>query len=275
MKTRALFIVFLTVCLFDQTALCQSYIDKTGELVSPRWYLSVGGYFPSITSSMRVDSERGLGTEINLEDDFKLDATVNVGRFTAMYNFKKKSQLVFTYTSFKRSNTFTLDRDFRFLDTVFYLNAKVDLRFDVFYYALTWRYSVFNKENWNAGFSLGARMAEFKPSISAGVNNRNYSRSTEVWAPAVVLGVHGSAYLTPSLMGRYSLEYFQLSLEGIDMKVLETNVSLTYFILKNIGVGGGYSTSAFKVLDIPLSRDFTGKIDFAFEGFTLFVAARF
>lgn len=276
MKLRnriALIIVFI-LSLTHNGLLGQSYQSKQGDVMNPHWYISMGGYFPSLNTAMRVDSERGLGTEVNLENDFKLDESISAVRFSGIYRLKKRSQFVVSYTNLNRQKSFSLERDIKFSDTTFYANAKADLTFDVNYYGLTYRYAIFDETNWNAGISAGLRVVQFKTDLKAALNSMSYSKKANVYAPALLLGVHGGGYLTPRLLARYSLEYFQLSVSGIDIRVLETQMSLQYFITENFGVGGGYATSNFKVRDVPIGDDFQGKIDFSFEGFTLFLTAR-
>ncbi|WP_417602340.1 hypothetical protein [Owenweeksia hongkongensis] len=261
--------------LFGLDSLAQSYLSTDSELIVPRAYVSTGISFPEITTTMRVDSKSGLGTEIGLENDFKLNNKLSVFQLEAMVRLKEKSQIVFGYTNLNRGNSFQFEQDVNFGDTTFYAGASADLNFDVYYYALTWRYSFFDKPNWNAGLSLGARVVQFKANLEADVNARTYSQGMSVAAPAILIGVHAGGYLTPRLLGRYSLEYFQVSFSGVDINILETDVSLQYFFLENLSIGGGYATNTYKVNEVPLSDNFSGKVLFAFSGFNLFLSARF
>lgn len=271
-KINALLIVF-AACLLRVNG--QSYLNESRDTVYPKFYMSVGGYFPEVSTSLRIDSEYGIGTDISLEDDFKMADKISVVRFATFYRIGEKSQLLGSFTNLNRRRQYTFDQSVDFLDTTFYANAKADIGFDVYYYALTWRYSIFEKPNWNAGFSLGLRGAQMVASIDASFNNEHYGRKLSVVAPALLVGLHGSAYLTPRLLGRYSLEYFTLTVSGIDINVIETNMSLSYFVTNSFGIGGGYSTSSYKVREIPFSDSFQGKINFSFGGFTLFAVARF
>ncbi len=267
--------VLLSILYIPIFGFAQSYESKDSGLINPKFYISAGAYFPEITTTIRVDSESGLGTEIGLENDFKLNNNLSVFQVEGMVRLKEKSQLVLGYTNMKRGNSFQFDQDVNFGDTTFYAGANAELNFDVYYYALTWRYSFFNKPNWNAGLSLGARVMQFKARLDAAINSKEYSQSFSVAAPALLVGVHGAAYLTPNLLGRYSLEYFQVSFSGIDINIIETDVSLQYFFLDNLSIGGGYSTNSYKVNEVPLSDNFSGKVLFAFSGFNLFLSARF
>lgn len=244
-------------------------------LVKPRVYISAGSFHPQLTTSLRVDSKIGIGTELNLEDDFKLENEMNVFRISGIFRLSDRSQIVGSYTNINRSNTLTLNQSFEFKDTTFEAGARAKIDFDVFYYALTYRYAVFDKANWNAGLSGGLRYVKFKTGIDANFNSEFYSATASIGAPAVLFGIHGSGYLTPKLLARYSLEYFWLSVSGIDLRILETNMTLSYFITKNIGIGAGYLNSNYRIKDIPLSDDFNGKVIFAFEGFNAFLNFRF
>lgn len=253
----------------------QSYLSRDSVVQDPLIYLEAGFYFPTISTRLRIDSEKGLGTDIGLEDDLKLSQNLSVFRAASLISLKGKSQILVSYTNLKRTRELKLEEDIRFGDTIFYLGASARLRFDVNYYAATWRYSFFDETNWNAGVSLGLRAVQFVTRFDAELNNNSYSQSASVVAPALLLGLHGSGYLTPRLLARYSLEAFYVDVEGISIYVTESNASLQYFITEKIGVGGAFSNNLYRVRDIPLSDKFNGKVIFGFGGFNLFASARF
>jgi hypothetical protein len=266
-------LVALTL-LISGNAFSQSYVDLEGELQEPRVYFSAGAFFPEMVTSLRVDSDFGIGTEINLEELFDLESRINVFRAGGLVRIGKRSHIDASFTNMKRSNLISLAADFDFGDTVFYAGAFADLKFDVLYLAATYRYSIFEKPNWNAGVSAGLRYVRFNTSINAQLNTEAYSSTAAVGAPAILLGLHGSAYLTPRLLGRYSMETFYLSVQDVNIRVLETSVSLQYYITKNIGLGAGYASSNYQVRQIPFDDSFKGKVTFAFEGVTLFASFR-
>ena len=253
----------------------QRYLDKDSTLHNPFLYISAGGYSVEMETRLRLDSERGLGTDVSLEEDFKLLNDQFVFRTDAFLRVKKRSQFNFSYTSIQRSRTATLDRDISILDTTFYVGADVKFFFDTYYYALTYRYSFFDKVNWNAGLSFGIRAIEFRTGINGTLNENTYGDKTSFWAPAILVGLHGSAYLTPRLLGRYNFEYFQVSVEDIEVNILETSASLEYYIHKNVGIGVAYVTNEYLVKKIPFNDSFDGKVTFNFSGFSLLAVARF
>lgn len=258
-------------------ASAQSYETASADSLNPGFYVQAGAFFPVMNTSMRIDTERGLGTDISLENDLKFKTEISAFRLSAMYRLKQKSQFLFSFTDMNRSKTKTIDRDITVGDTIFYANANLKIKFDVDYYSLTWRYSFFNKINWNAGLSFGLRVVEFRTGFEAQAPNRqlNYQTDPTFLAPAAVIGIHGSGYLTPRLLGRYSFEYFQVTVTGASLKIIETQASLSYYFTKNFGLGGGYANSNYNITALPLGHDLEGNVDFSFQGFTLFATARF
>lgn len=274
--SKYVFLCF-AICFYlfsTNSILAQSYGTVEGDSINPKVYLTAGYYFPTINTSLRIDSRFGLGTEIGLEN-LGLDESKSVFRLGGVIRVSPKSQLAIGYTNINRDNKVTLLNDVEIGETTFEAGSGVGIKFNVDYYALTWRYSFFNQKNWNAGLSVGARAVSINTGFKALLNQNTLEESTSVTAPAILFGVHGSAYLTPKLLARYSLEVFYLSVNGIDISVIESNAAVHYFIFKNIGLGLAYSTNDYRVRDVPLGDDFNGKIDFNFGGLNLFLTARF
>jgi len=248
-------------------------MNEDSTVFNPRVYVSVGAYFPSVDTRLRVDGEF-IGTEISLEDDLKLLEDLSVFKVDGLIRAGERSQFLISFTSLLRKNDFELNESIRVRDTVFDVGTKLGIYFDTYYSAFTWRYSLFNEVGWNAGFSVGARYMVFRTGFESEINGKTNSVQESIGAPALLVGLHGSGYLTPRLLARYSIEYLGFSVEGIDVRILETDFTLEYFIGKNWGIGAAYSTNEYLVKEIPFS-DFDGRITFDFGGANLFATMRF
>jgi hypothetical protein len=270
---RVYLVPFLLLITIGLSA--QSYINQAGDSIPTKVYFTTGLFFPTLTTSVRIDSEIGLGTELRLEDGFKFDEQISVFAAGALLRVKERSQFNFSFTNMSRKSNFVIDQQIELDDQTYDVGATLDMSFDVNYYALTWRYSFFNKANWNAGASLGIRAVQFIVNAKAVANQVDKSVSASVTAPAALIGLHGSGYLTERLLGRYTIEYFGLSIKGIDINILETRASLEYFILENVGLGVAYSSTQYRVTEIPFNDDFKGRFVFDFSGANLFLSARF
>jgi len=267
---NALVLLFLTTVL---TA--QSYTSREGDSINPRFYVSAGFYYPNMNTSLRVDSKLGLGTEIDLEDDLRLPEDLGVFRIDGLVQLTKNSQLAVAYTGIKRKQGVFLERDIKFKDTVFQANSGVEFKFNVDYVGATYRYNFFNQRNWSAGLSGGVRAVFINTSINARLNELTFNKEARFTAPAILIGVHGSAYLTPRLMARYSLEAFYLKVSDVRINIVESSASVHYFITKNVGLGIAYSTNSYRLTNLPLWGESEGKVNFEFGGLNMFLTTRF
>ncbi len=266
-------LVFIFVLSFLQEGWSQSVLTRDSTVFNPRVYFSTGAYFPKVDTRLRIDGSV-LGTELSLEDDLNLLEDMRVFKTDALLRVGQRSQFLVSFTQLLRSQDFVLDESITVRDTTFEVGAEINLSFDTYYTALTWRYSIWNETNWNVGFSVGMRYVYFKAGFEGRLNSSSTEVSDGIGAPALLLGVHGGAYIAPRLLGRYSFEWIGLTVADISINILETAVSLEYFIGKNWGAGVAYSTNAYTVRDIPFS-DFDGRVIFSFGGANLFLTARF
>ncbi len=269
---KTTFIALLTLISFVANAQ-----KKADSLFKPRFYLYAGGFSPEINTSIRFDSKTArVGTIISLENNLNFDSKPWLFRADGIAKLGKRSTVAMTFLAINRNRSFTLDKDINFMDTTFEVGANASLYFNTNYFSLSYRYNIFAKETWSAGLSLGARVLTVKTGFTANSKKLgSYSSYSSLVVPAALIGIHGSAYLTPRFQFRYTWEYLKLNVEGIDIYVFDNNLSLEYFILKNVGLGASYSNVAFLVKDLPFSDEFTGEIKYNWSGFSLFVAARF
>jgi hypothetical protein len=271
-KLIFLFILTLFLC---ESGWSQSFTSREGDSINPRFYVWAGAFYPNMNTTLRVDTKSGIGTEIGLEDDLKLSEDLGVFRIDAMVRLTENSQLALAYTGIKRSRSVTLEKDIKFGDTIFKANSGAEYNFNVDYIGATYRYNFFNERNWNAGLSAGARGVIINTSLKARLNSQEFAKSVTFTAPAILFGVHGSAYLTPRLLARYSLEFFYLKIQDIKINIVESNASVHYFIFKNVGLGLAYSTNNYRLTNVPLWGDADGKVNFEFGGLNLYLTSRF
>ncbi len=265
----------LTLLFICQVGWSQSYTSREGDSINPRYYLWAGLYYPNMNTTLRIDSKKGIGTEIGLEDDLNLSEELGVFRLDGMVRLTENSQLLVTYTGIKRNKSLFLEKDIKFGDTIFKANSGAEYKFNVDYIGATYRYNFFNERNWNAGLSGGARGVIINTSLNARLNDLSYAHDATLTAPAILLGVHGSAYLTPRLLARYSLEFFYLKINDIKINIVESNASVHYFIFKNVGLGLAYSTNNYRLTNLPLWGDSEGKVNFEFGGLNMYLTSRF
>jgi hypothetical protein len=272
---KTIFLLLITLLICD-IGWSQSYTSREGDSINPKFYVWAGVFYPNMNTSLRIDSANGpIGTEIGLENDLDLQEDLGVFRIDGLVQLTENSQLAVTYTAMKRERRFTLEKDIVFGNRTFESGSNVGYEFNVDYVGATYRYNFFNERNWNAGLSGGLRGVFINTSLDGQLNNMNFKETAKITAPAILFGVHGSAYLTPRLLARYSLEVFFLSIDDIKINILESNASVHYYIFKNVGLGLAYSTNNYRIQNVPLWGDSDGKVDFNFGGLNMYLTSRF
>ena len=267
----------LSLCVFVISSLCVFSMDslKVAKMPQYRYYISAGTFFPTTQTTLRVDG-RFAGTYIDLENDFKMKGKGVSFRTEAIGQFSPRSSVSLTYFSIFKNGSATLDRDITYNDTILHAGGTVNSVFNIRFMGASYRYSVFYKENWSLGLTTGLRVLNMD--VGATViepNGNSYSNQFSSYIPVILFGIHGSAYITPRFLARYSLEYFGLRIQGVSGQVVDNRLTLEYYILKNFSIGGSFTHINYTVKDFPVTRDFNGEVSYSIMGFALYAGVRF
>lgn len=225
-------------------------VGRTGETPRPpraadegyewkRLSLGLGAQLiADISTTMRVDSPTlGVGTEIDLEDDFGLDDTLFLGRMDVEWRFSRRQALDFSVFKLGRENTRTLERDLQIGEVVFPLNAVVESESDQLIVKLAYRFAFLNRERWHLGASLGAHTMDWSTAWRSG--GLALEEDFDVLVPLPVVGLFGSWALTPRLYLSASSEVFGLEYEEYDGFLNNTRATLEHRTFDHLALGLG------------------------------------
>ncbi|MCU0415556.1 MAG: hypothetical protein MUE33_00090 [Cytophagaceae bacterium] len=248
---------------------------KRKQMPDYRYYISVSSFFTNSNTTVRLDG-RALGTYLSLENDFLLQRNSTDFRSDVSAFVSPRSQLAFTYFSINRNQKAEINRDFYIKDSLIEIGATLITKFNVSYIAATYRYSIFRQKNWCLGFSSGLRLLGLNFGFEAlEYGESKFKFSERFLLPVALIGIHGQAYITPRLLGKYSFEIFGLQIQGIKGVVLDQHVSLDYFIFKNVSLGLAYSTIKYQLTDYPIKEFIDGEVSYVIVGASLSLQARF
>ncbi|MFI5219501.1 MAG: hypothetical protein ACHQNT_08420 [Bacteroidia bacterium] len=268
------FLIFLLLFLIESSILCAQNYNLNNHVASPRIYLYGGMFMPTVSTTVRVDSKTlGTDTSINPEDELAFDARPKVLRLDAIAG--SGSQFAISYMNIQRDGNAYITRDIVFGDTVYHAGGNTSAYFNTQIFGGSWRFAIINNRIWTAGISFGMRWMDVNTGITFQSEELQYSDDENVGVPAPLLGLHGSVYITPRLLGRFSLEYFRIHSSSFYAKAADHRFSAEYYFLKNLGAGVSYSIIDYEVNKFPFNNEFSGEINYSLKGFSLFVAARF
>lgn len=268
------YLVFVCFSIFALEAFAMDSL-KVAKMPKYRYYIYAGTFFPITETTLRVNGTYA-GVYINMENDFKMKGKGVSFRTEAIAQFSPRSSVSLTYFSIFRNGTTTLNRDLTFGDYALHAGDNVSSHFNVRFWGASYRYSVFYQKNWSIGLATGLRLLYMDVGVS--LNQTSGAVNAGQFAtivPVVLFGIHGSAYITPRLLARYSLEYFGLTLQGVSGRVIDNRLTLEYYILKNFSLGGSFTNIKYNMEDLPLTSKFDGEVAYSITGFALYVGARF
>ncbi|HQV00237.1 MAG: hypothetical protein JNK61_10110 [Bacteroidia bacterium] len=276
MKSKIKIFQIIVFFVFVSPAYAQETKHASHKPVGDRYVLHAGIFRPYVATSLQINNQYTPGTIISLEDDLGFEDRPWLFKVDGYAAITKRSAFKLTYTNLNRKSAWDIDRDINIFDTTFHVGANLDVFFNTTFLSLSYKYNIFTKPTWDAGAAFGIRFLRIKTGAKLETNNfSKFDESVAIAAPAPVFGLYGNAYLNEQLMFRCSFDYFSVSIKGIRGFVIDNNLSLEYYFIKNLGVGAAVNFLAFRIDDLPIGENFDGQIKYNLSGFSLFLAAKF
>jgi len=242
--------------------------------------LSLSYYEPSFDTKVRLDSSSlGSGTAIDFENDLGLENDAREFRGELALRLGRRSRVVFDYLDFKRSGSGTIDRQVQFGDTLFEADVELDSRVDTSMVGVAYLFSLVNQPSSELAVSVGARWLDVHAEISGlaaatangvPVGSAPISEVGDASGPVPLVGLRGSVWLTQRIRlvadARYmDLETFFGDFEGWKGSMTDYSLGVDWLLTPNVAFGVAYAGTA---VDAEFSdTDFSGKIDYSWDGF--------
>jgi len=215
------------------------------------------GYFrPNFSTSAAVGlqgSAKPPGS-ISNEDDLKLDSTLGVGRVDGYWRFADRHRLGFGYYNLDRSGSAVLGKNIGPIeipsrgvnDTILAgSNVSSEAKWQV--YILSYGYSFYKTDTVEISGKFGLNFARIGTTLSGTLITQNNgvlvgaSAGSDVTAPLPVLAISGDWALNERWRLKGSLGGFKAKVSGVNATVTDAGVATEYRVLRNFGVGAGYS----------------------------------
>jgi hypothetical protein len=246
----------------------QDTTKKDSEYYDSKIQLTFGIFFPSINSNAQVNSGTGrIGTIINLETAFRLPETQNLFRFNGLFRFNNSHSVEGYYYALNRSGSSVSRDSIVFGNIVLRVNSSFDAYFNATLFGGKYRYSIFNGESVEAGFSAGLSFLNI--ALGADITLINQKASDEysdlLFLP--VLGFYNRVNISDNLIFRSNVDMFALNIKRYDGVLFDFGVSLEYKIIRLLSAGVSYNVFA---LNVNYDTNRTGSINYAHKGFMFF-----
>jgi hypothetical protein len=216
---------------------------KSLELASPvsdHFYMR-GMYFPaSVTTQLRLDpSAIQQGTLLSGEDDLGLDDRLDQGRMEFDIRMRERNHVRIDYFKLNRFKEQPLPRDIIFGDFIFDEGTIFRTKLDWRVLTLTYTYSFFKSDRFEAGLGLGIHIIEAQAE-GGEPGTLNQEKASEVGIFPTIAA--NAAY---RISKRWSVtargQQFSASPEDFTGSMSDYHADIQYRWRKNLAVGLGYS----------------------------------
>ncbi len=249
------------------------------QTLAKNYWINVQAYYPKVDTNVRVTAktEETVGTDIDLEQDLKLDREDVVPAVSVGSRFGHVV-LGADYFRLKRTGEVNLSRDITFDDTTYPADASVRSGFSSDIYRLTVGYAFIQKPDLELGAAIGLHATDFDVSLSgeASVGNASGSstvRRKKVFAPLPTLGLFGTWKIAPKLEVNGRVDYLSLNVGDYDGKLVNVQAGINYQVLDNVALG-----IAYRYVDYRLGIDkdeWSGRVRYQLNGPALVLQAAF
>ncbi len=233
--------------------------------------LELGYYYPNLSTQIRVDTDIGLGTEIDFEDDLDLSDRKGLWSFELNAPLGKRWLVQAEYLDLSRSSSATLERDLTWGEENYQIGAAVRSYFDVKIYRVSAGYRFYNRENWVFGGLIGAHVADTSAGIGLRLTNNtggSVGWESEVDTGGVVplpnLGLFWSWRFAEKWVLDTRADFLAVEISGIRGRLLAGALNASYVINPEWSVGLGYSVFDLNI-DVD-KEDWRGEFSFGYDG---------
>ncbi len=256
-------------------------IDAIHPKLKDRFYMNLGGYWPSIDTTLRVDGPDGIGTGISLEDDLA---------------FKDREMLPFALLDLRLGHRwhvegewFEINRDSRYTTTedivigepdrnvTIPAGSSVASSFDTTIYRLSVGYSFFKRPDTELGLALGVHATQFDLGIQETLGNNH--AAADALAPLPTIGFYGAYAFSPKWLLTGRADVFSLTYGRYSGSLLDVDLGAEYQVLDWLGLGLSYR---FVEMDLKAKADgpidgneWVGTFNYKYSGPTLYMSVNF
>jgi hypothetical protein len=228
---------------------------KSLDIASPisDFFYMRGTYFQgAVATQLRLSStgsDPGLpdGDLTKIEDDFGLDDTIDQARIEADIRMGERNHVRLDYFKMDRFGQVLAQRDVAVGDFDFETGDTIRTKFNWRVISLTYTYSLFKSERFEAGAGIGMHIVETKFEISEpGTASR--AQFTEV-APFATIAVNGAFRISKRWAVTARGQTFTLNRDSYDGTLSDYHADIQYRWRKNFAIGLGY-TKLFAELNL-------------------------
>jgi hypothetical protein len=231
-------------CYAEEPEEIEPIKDIPTLIESNRGWVSVGFFYPWISSEVRLDNDiSGDGTDISLEDDLGLKDTLTQFSLEAGYYITPRLRVTAEFFELNRRSSKTITRDINWGDEQFEVGMTVGTFFNVEVYRIAIGYDLVRNEKTLLGLAVGTHALD--ASIGIGLlleaegNNAGLEKDASSGGlfPIPNIGGYWLHQISDRWLMNARLDWFGISVGEWDGDLLSASIGVRYYFNENWSAG--------------------------------------
>ena len=241
-----------------------------------------GWFFPQFNTDLRVDSNLGVGTNINLEDDLGLESSAHTWFAGLQWRFFARHRLAVEYWKSERSSTHTLNKSITVEDENYAAGATISTTFNLEMVPVSYSYSFIKTDRHELAASIGVHWSRLEFGLAGNLNTAvggvaqddgNASVSTSPDLPLPLIGADYGFKINDDWKLSTRAGYFSMNINDIDGSLIAAGIETEYWFSKHVAAGAGVD---YFRLDVSANvDDFRGDAQYSYIGPKAFLKVGF
>ena len=252
--------------------------------ISDRFYVRISAFGASPETNLRLDRTQPTGiiipcigitcgTELVGEEDLALDDQVEQARMEFDVRMSDRNHLRIDYFKLNRFGDVVLTAPIAFGDQDFDVGDNIRTNLDWRVLSLTWTYSLFKAERFEAGAGIGMHVIEAHAEMKQ-PGTLNIEKFDEV-APFATVAFNASYRITNRWAITARGQTFEYSQDEITGRLSDFHADVQFRFHKNAAVGVGYTQLRYELDRTPEPGNKPAFFDMSVPGPELFFRASF
>lgn len=237
-----------------------------------RGSFTIGAFITDRRSTTQLDSDEGQGTNLDLENDLGLDASMTVARLAGHYSLNPRHRLDFSFFDLSRNATRQIDETIEYGDETFLVDTLVSSDQDLAILKAAYTFVPFTRERWYLGVTGGLYTASVKLTLSEATAGT--FESEDLTAPLPVIGLRGEYEITDRITFRGASEWFRIDAGDAKGRLRDTYLGVDYGFSERMAVGLAYNDVSMSI-EATETGGFQGALDWGYDGFLVYFRADF
>ena len=234
-----------------------------------KFSISAGAFVTDHDTNIRLDTDAGHGTVVNLEDDLGLDATTNIFRADASWRFADRHKAHLGVFDLSQTGSRTLDRDLIIDGETFSVNEEVLTDWKMKLIEVGYSYRIRGDERTQWWVDVAFFIQDTAITVAETASGGDVA-TEDVVLPLPKFGASVDHAFSERWIGHAGIDVFKLEVGDVGGSLVDLRATLDYRFTDNFSIGAGWHLINVTVdLDKSVSG-WQGRFDWETRGLMLY-----